>query len=97
MNRPTIYAITTFPPKGYGELRTFGYYLYLEDALQAVKENRCNMHESLYMTLVIEEIPEGIHAMSQSERWFEWDEVAQQWTVGEKPAELRGVTSFAMG
>lgn len=76
--------------------RTFGYFKELDDALQAVKENRCNMQECLYNYLVIEGIGEGIHAYCNEDYWFEWQDNHWQRILG-KPEFLNGIVNFAFG
>jgi hypothetical protein len=77
--------------------RTFGYFHHEIDALDAVAENRCNMHECLYNYLVIERVPSGIHAMAESEQWYQWDEVENKWAFCTKPTTLEGIISWAVG
>jgi len=77
--------------------RTFGFYEYVDKALSAVAENRCNMHESLYEYLVIEHIEEGIHPLSDSEKWFRWDYKNHCWKRCRRPKQFLGTINFALG
>ena len=74
--------------------RTFGYYRGWNKSYQAVKENRCNMHECLYQYLVMERIGEGVHALAADEQWFKWND---KWTPCRKPKMFRGFTNWALG
>lgn len=76
--------------------RTFGYYSTIEKSLEAVKMNRCNMHECLYNFLVIEEIKEGIHPMVDSEYWFEWKDKGWE-QLCSKPPQFNGTCNWALG
>ena len=75
--------------------RTFGYYRGFNAALQAVKENRCNMHERLYSYLVMERIGEGVHSTCDDEQWFHWS--GRKWSPCRKPKALIGFTNWALG
>ena len=52
---------------------TFGFYNYYNEAYQAVKENRCDIHECLYDYLIVEYIEPGIHPDVHSKEWWQWD------------------------
>lgn len=58
--------------KPYNTTRTFGHFGSLNDAKQAVDENRCDMNEMLYNYIVIENIPYGIHSIGSEQHWFKW-------------------------
>lgn len=53
--------------------RCFGYYTTLDEAKEAVEENRCDIHETMYDFVVIEEIGPGIHAEATKELWFKYN------------------------
>jgi hypothetical protein len=75
--------------------RTFGYYKGFHAAYQAVKENRCNMHECLYEFLVMERIEAGVHGEMKEEEWFKWS--GKRWIPCKKPLEYRGIINWALG
>jgi hypothetical protein len=77
--------------------RTFGYFLTEKEALDAVGENQCNMHECLYNFLVIEGFPSGIHALAEREVWYQWGEAENKWVPCQKPTMLEGIISWAIG
>lgn len=101
----TITAIVAIDPydtegkKTFGNskpTRVFGYYGTLKQAIEAVKDNRGGMDECLYQWIVIEEIPEGIHASTIEEYWFEW--IAQRWQpIEQKPERFRSIVNFGIG
>lgn len=74
--------------------RTFGYYKERTDACEAISENRCNMQESIYNYLVLEEIAEGIHPEVGVELWYRW---VQQWVPCNKPSDLKSIINWALG
>lgn len=86
---------TTGEIKTSRETRTFGYYRGFQKALQAVKDNRGNMHECLYQYLVMERIGEGVHALVEDEHWFKWSD--KQWVFTEKPRWAIGFANWAIG
>ncbi len=85
--------------------RTFGYFVELERALQAVRRNEMDLHECLYTWCVVEHLPEGIHpmgadldALGSNEHWFRWDYELRAWQSTSRPAELERVCGgFALG
>ena len=80
-----------------GSSRCFGYYEMLYDALMALKENKCDMHEGIYWYAVIEKIGEGIHAMVEEEYWFKYDREQDGFFEIKKPKETRNVCNHAIG
>lgn len=52
-----------------GSSRTFGFYTDFKTAEERVRENATDMHECLYLYVVIEKVPEGISQYVR-ERWF---------------------------
>lgn len=77
--------------------RCFGYYALALDAIKAVTENRGDMHECLYDYLVIERVPQGIHAMPESEIWFRWNDEQNTFVVTEKPDWSQGYINWSIG
>ena len=77
--------------------RTFGYYGDFAYARKAVEENRSNMHECLYNYLVIEKFNEGVHALAESEDWYQWDETKNGWKSIPKPSFSEGLVNWAIG
>ena len=80
-----------------GDSRCFGYYEYLYDAVKALKENRCDMHEYIYWYAVIEKIGEGIHPTVEREYWFKYDKEQDGFFKIKKPKETRCVCNHALG
>ncbi len=65
--------------------RCFGYFKSLNKALNAVSKNTGNMVECFYDYLILEEIGEGIHALSKEIMWFKYDLVSNSWEKCKKP------------
>ncbi len=74
--------------------RTFGWFPYLVDAMQAVNKDHGGMHECLYSWLCIEKQSAGIHAMGEVVMWYEWKN--NQWELSKKIPEWSvGVCNFS--
>ncbi len=76
---------------------TFGYYPTFEEAHAAVTDNVGNMCECMYDYIVIENIPSGVHALSDGENWYQWSSNLNCWQSCVKPEEFRGIINFALG
>ncbi len=77
--------------------RCFGYYSDKQDAMQAADVNAADMHECLYNFLLIEKIPEGIHARAEEEVWYAWDDGLSGWVHTEKPAWSNNIINWSIG
>lgn len=85
--------------------RTFGFFNTYNEALEAIKENRCDMHEYRYDFLVIEYMEPGIHPPVHREDWFKWDGNFRlpknsghgKWMSTMKPVEYNGIVNWALG
>lgn len=90
-----IHTLTALTKDGQ-DSRTFGHYRSLKRAMQAVRDNRGEMHECLYTYLVVESVPEGVLAQAKALHWFRWDGRKRGWTeIAETP--FPGVVNFGMG
>jgi hypothetical protein len=85
--------------KPYKVTRTFGHFGTLERARQAVDCNECDISESLYNYLVIEELPYGIHALADAEHqwWYLWNDTNSCWLSVLKPAWSNGFLNWGLG
>lgn len=95
----TIFIITAFCRNEYlRTTRTFGYLPTYREALLAVGRNDGDMHECLYDSLVIEEMPLGIHARSARRVYFEWNYNKNGWIPSNRLAKkFSNVINWAMG
>lgn len=54
--------------------RCWGWYKKLNDAIQAIEENRLDMHENEFTYAVIEKVPHGVCPIIIDQcRWFIWE------------------------
>jgi len=77
--------------------RCFGYFADKQDALKAADENWADMHECMYNWLVIEKIPEGLHAMPEEEIWYTWDDGTKRWIHVDKPVWTEHIINWSIG
>ena len=56
-----------------GSDRTFGYFFTRQDAIDAVKNNACDIFEYLYTYMVIERITEGLYNLATDRIFFKWN------------------------
>lgn len=81
-----------------GTHRCFGYKETFDKADQAVKENRCDINETIYNYVVIEFIKSGIHSICLENRWFyKFDYDKGIYEPIEEPGEVKGFCNFAIG
>ena len=100
------------PKSKYGQpykcTHTFGHFLTLDDAQEAVEGNYGGMDECLYNYLLIEEIGYGIYAGlvndpendKQFEWWYRWEHPDGQeghWVTMEKPDWSKGIINWSVG
>ena len=93
----TITATYRSPEDRREETRCFGYYIDLADAINAVEQNKCDMHECLYNFIVIEKIGEGIHAMATDIKWYAWNDDKYSWEYTPKPDWSIGICNYSIG
>ncbi len=94
-----IHTITAYGSDDHspnGERRVFGYFETRTLARNAVMRNDMDMHENLYIHLVIEAIAPGIHSIAGDEEWFCWTK-DYEWFPCEQPEWARRVCNHAMG
>lgn len=78
-----------------GSTRTFGYYNEFEEADQAVKENRLDMHEYLYKYIIVEQIGQGIHPWVKNEWWYKYNPETNEFEPIDNVDSI--FTNFALG
>ena len=73
-----IYMITGVVNKDteFVNVRSFGFFYNYEDAVEAVEQNYCDMHEGFYEYMVIEPVKSGIHpyTLNEHQRWFKFND-----------------------
>ena len=86
------------PEWGTKGTRCFGYKKTFEEADQTVKENRCDINETIYDYAVIEFIEDGIHQICLENRWFyKFNYEKRIYEAINKPEEFRGFCNFSIG
>ena len=80
-----------------GNERTFGFFDNLETCKQALRENWCDMNETIYNFAVIEYIPQGIHPKAREIAWFHWDKERDGFFECEKPNATNHIVNHALG
>lgn len=83
---------------GTKETRCFGYKKIFEEADQAVKENWCDINETIYDYAVIEYIEEGIHQVCFEKRWFyKFNYDKEIYEAMDEPEEVKHFCNFSIG
>ena len=80
-----------------GETRTFGYYDNFDDADKALKDNYCDMHETIYHYAVVEKIDAGIHHIAEKRWFYKYDKEKDGFYPIEEPKEFEHHINIALG
>ena len=98
-NHP-IYTITTIEvdKKGdYSSSRCVGFYYDLNEAKNAIEENRCDLFETCYLYAVIEESYEGIYPHIEKQLWYKYNLKEEKYEKCKKPEFAMGYGSCGIG
>lgn len=75
--------------------RCVGFFYRFKDAIEAVKENHCDIYENGYYPFcVIEGVEQGFYNM-KNEFWFQWKD--GEYKEIEKPESLKQTCCFGIG
>lgn len=99
LNNP-IYTITTIEvdkKESYSSSRCVGFYYDLNEAKNAVEENRCDIFETCYLYAVIEETYAGIYPEIKQELWFKYNLKEEKYEKCEKPEFTIGYGGYGIG
>lgn len=77
--------------------RCVGYYAWLDDAVEAIKNNFSDIKRTICDYVVIEQIEEGIHEMRKEETWFKWNDEDELYEPADKPEEIQNPNNFSIG
>ena len=92
-----MYFITTVDSKD-GDTRCVGYYSTFETAEEAVLDNACDIRETCYDYVVIENIEEGLYQYDQNPIWYKWDDLNEEYKrIEEKPKQYKNQIGFGIG
>ena len=81
----------------FGDQRTWGYYPEHQMAVNALHENRTDLHEGCYEYALIEKIGPGICAHCEERQWFKWDKEKRGYFEIEEPECVKHLVNFAIG
>ena len=77
--------------------RTWCYYTEYQMAVNALHENRTDLHEGCYEYALIEKIGPGIIALCEERQWFKWDKEKRGYFEIEEPECVKHLVNFAIG
>ena len=89
---------------GYGDglcdtgcARTWGFYSDVNDAINALHNNKNDMHEYFYDYAIIEEYNEGICNDTSRYQWFKWADERDGYFEIDEPRCVSRMCNFAIG
>ncbi|HEY8805249.1 MAG TPA: hypothetical protein VIM42_09145 [Clostridium sp.] len=83
---------------GVTDSRCFGYKETFKEADQSVRENCCDINETIYDYAVIEYIESGLHQTCLAKRWFYmFNYIFGIYERIEEPEEVKGLCNFSIG
>ena len=84
---------------GEGETATGSVYWlnFKPESDEALKENCCDMHETIYHYAVVEEIEAGIHGLALRRWFYKYDKERCGFYPIDEPAEFEGYINIALG
>ena len=80
-----------------GSSRTPGWYSTFEEAERTVLENACDIWETCFNYACIEKYHEGLYGIAEEMGWYKYDPESRGYRKIERPAVLKGLSSFGMG
>ena len=92
-----MYFITTIDSRD-DDMRCVGYYSTFEKAEEAVLDNACDINETCYNYVVIENVGEGLYQYDQDAIWYQWDDLNEEYKRMErKPDKYKNQVGFGIG
>lgn len=80
-----------------GSIRCFGFKETFEEADIAVRENWCDINETIYNYAVIEEIDSGIHPDVKNRWFYKFDYDKGVYEPIDEPEEMKRFCNLALG
>lgn len=80
-----------------GFQRTFGYYDNLDYTDEALRQNCCDMHETIYHYAVVEKIDAGIHPIVEKRWFYKYNKEKDGFYPIEEPKEFKHYSNIALG
>lgn len=75
----------------------FGYYENFNVADTEVRNNTCDINETINDYVVIEEIKQGIHPHAEEKQWYKFDYDNYIYQPCDKPESIKMFCNFALG
>lgn len=92
-----MYFITTIDSKD-DDMRCVGYFKTFEQAEYAVFHNTCDIWETCYDYVVIENIKEGLYEYDYNAQWYKWNNTNEEYErIEETPKKYKDQIGFAIG
>lgn len=99
-----VTVIEKLDADGYGDglcdtgcTRTWGFYSDVNDAINALHNNKADMHEYFYDYAIIEEYNEGICNDTSHYQWFKWDDERDGYFEIDEPRCVSRMCCFGIG
>ena len=94
-----IYTITGVedPFNAVSHRRCFGWFTTLDEAVDAVETNRCEIRECLYDYMIIEQFSPGLYCGVQEEWWWKWNRKRKKFLRIKKPKKISNVINWGIG
>ncbi len=96
----TFYFITVFAKyddRGPHNMRCWGFYTNIEDAIKTLDQNVTDLWETIYDYAIIEEYLEGIGGYNWKRQFFKYDNNLNSYRPIREPEELKHYVGFALG
>ena len=81
----------------FGNSRIVGWYQYKEDAFKVVKENICDINETIYDYVLIEEIEEGLNNPALNRWFFKYNNDTKTYIQIDEPKKYKHYCGFTIG
>lgn len=79
------------------DARCVGYSFSYADAIDAVRHNNCDIFETCYNYVVVENVPPGFYPTIQFETWYMWDYNKKEYVLCAKPKCLENTCNYGIG
>lgn len=77
--------------------RTVGWYETKEVAENSVRENRCDLNETIYDYAVIEFVPKGLYANDNRGLWFKFNYETKKYEDIDCPKDFLNIVGIGIG
>ena len=92
-----MYFVTTVDTS-IDDTRCVGYFKTFKEAEDIVLNNTCDIWETCYDLVIIENIPEGLYQYDLDAKWYKWNDKDKQYEkLDTKPKMYESQIGFAIG